>query len=408
MWILTRLLIIVPVLLLIQFYFSKKVKFIFQTLFPDLPHIIRKISIRIILFFLNLYPVFLVVIILYSVITKQSVSIPQNWLFDYFIVYPFWTVLLIIVQIIILFIIIDFIKLIFYPLYKKNRDVLVRYYAIILFGILIVFIIYVPFRIIYDYYSVNIRSIEFVKADIPEELEDFKITLISDIQADRFTDEHRLQNYIDAVNSTDPDLVLIAGDVITSTPNYIETASKFIGRIKSKYGVYSCVGDHDNWAYRQDTRRSIKEITEALNKYQIEMIDNDVRVIEINNARIGITFITNTYTETISDELLSNISDKNHMDFKIFLTHQPLRFLIESAGKFNYDLFLAGHTHGGQITFLFPFIRISPTLFETRYVKGDFYFDDMLAIISGGLGMSIAPIRYNSTPEIVVVKLKGK
>jgi uncharacterized protein len=274
--------------------------------------------------------------------------------------------------------------------------------------VIIFFIIYVPVRVIYDYHSIDIREVEFVKENLPDDLEGFRITFISDLQADRHTNERRLSNYIDAVNSTNPDLVLIAGDVITSTPDYIETAAKFIGKIKSKYGVYSCVGDHDNWAYRRDTRRSIREISEALTKYNVEMVDNDVRNLEINSARIGITFITNTYVETISNELLTKISNENHKDFKIFLTHQPQKFLIKNARENGYDLFLAGHTHGGQITFLFPFIKLSPTLIETKYVKGDFYFDDMLAIINGGLGMSISPVRYNSTPEVVLITLKGK
>jgi predicted MPP superfamily phosphohydrolase len=32
----------------------------------------------------------------------------------------------------------------------------------------------------------------------------------------------------------------------------------------------------------------------------------------------------------------------------------------------------------------------------------------MLAIVCGGLGMSLAPVRYNSTPEIVIITLKNK
>jgi len=47
-------------------------------------------------------------------------------------------------------------------------------------------------------------------------------------------------------------------------------------------------------------------------------------------------------------------------------------------------------------------------LIETRFVKGDFYFNDMLAIVCGGLGMSLAPVRYNSTPEIVLITLRIK
>ena len=77
------------------------------------------------------------------------------------------------------------------------------------------------------------------------------------------------------------------------------------------------------------------------------------------------------------------------------------------------DLYLAGHTHGGQISFVFPFVQFTPTMFETRYIRGDFWFDNpgkpgtsMLMVVTRGLGMSLAPIRYNSTPEVTLIVLQ--
>ncbi|MCU0406963.1 MAG: metallophosphoesterase, partial [Ignavibacteriaceae bacterium] len=90
------------------------------------------------------------------------------------------------------------------------------------------------------------------------------------------------------------------------------------------------------------------------------------------------------------------------------LTHQPQPEIIETARKNNFNLFLAGHTHGGQITLVFPFIQLTPTMIETEYIRGDFWFGDMLMVISRGLGMSLAPIRYNSTPEITLINLVNK
>lgn len=406
MWIVVRVLIAIFILFVLQFYFARKVKSTVKTLFPEFPDKKRKIFLRSFLFLLNLYPMLLIINSVYAVITKQSVSFPQNFLADYFVIYPFWIILIIIAQTIILFLIIDFLKFIFFPIYKKHRIKLRPLQAKLILVLTVFFILYVPARVIYDYKSVDIRAVEFRKENLPSDLDGFKIVHVADIQADRYTNEARLKNYIDAVNSTNPDIVLIAGDVITSSPNYIETAAKYIGKINAKYGVYSCIGDHDNWAYRQDTQRSIKEISDALYKNDIEMVDNDLREIDVNNSKIGITFITNTYVETITNDLLSKLADSNHNDFKIFLTHQPQEFLIKQARQKDYDLFLAGHTHGGQITFLFPFVHLSPTLVETIYIKGEFWFDDMLMVVNGGLGMSLAPIRYNSTPEITVITLK--
>jgi predicted MPP superfamily phosphohydrolase len=152
----------------------------------------------------------------------------------------------------------------------------------------------------------------------------------------------------------------------------------------------------------------LREVDSALSKYNVSMLDNQLHYIEIDSSRIGIAFITHNYVTEISETTLRNVVSSNKADFKILLTHQPQDFLINSAVKNNYDLFLAGHTHGGQITLLFPFIQLTPTLVETRYVKGDFYFGNTLAVICGGLGMSLAPVRFNSTPEIVMLTLKGR
>lgn len=408
MWIILRVLIGVVVLALLEYYFTRKVNRVFKTLFPEYPRKKKYIIIYSFLALLNLYPLILIFNAIYAAITKQSVAFPQNIFADYLLLYPFWVLIILILQVSALFFFVDLAKLIFYPIYKKHKLKLYRLQVKIFLVLTILFLVYIPARIIYDYNSVEVRTVDYKKQNLPKELDGFKIAFISDVQADRYTDEKRLTRYVDKINEVNPDIVLIAGDVITSSPDYIETAAKYIGKIKSKHGTYSCIGDHDNWAYRQDYVRSLREVTGALNLYNVEMPDNELRFIQIDSSRIGITFITNTYVSEISETTLQNIASSNKTDFKIFLTHQPQDFLINSAVKNNYDLFLAGHTHGGQITLVFPFIQLTPTLIETRYVKGDFYFNDMLAIVCGGLGMSLAPVRYNSTPEIVLITLKSK
>jgi len=402
-----RIVIVFLIIFVIEFYFFKKLLNSIKIVFPEIPS--KRISLIkwIVLIIIHIYPFVLLLSYLQSTFNNQPrVRLPENSFFDYAAVYPFWTAVLTIVQSILFLLPLDIFKLMVYPVYKKHKAKLKLYLSKIIFGIIVFFIIYVPLRIVYDYNSVSIRVKEYKMKDLPVALNNFKITFIADIQADRYTDPGRLNKFISKVNATHPDLVLIAGDIITSTPDYINTASEYIGKIKSKNGVYSCVGDHDNWAYREDTRRSIREITEALDKYNVDMINNGKKIIKIKDAEIGITFITNTYVETITNQELDKLTNGNSKhDVKIFLVHQPRQRLVDQALKNNYDLFLAGHTHGGQITFLFPFINLSPTLFETKYVRGDFQLDNMLMIVTRGLGMSLVPLRYNSTPEVTVIVL---
>ncbi len=311
------------------------------------------------------------------------------------------------VQCILLYLIIEIIKLILLPLYRKYREGSKNIEAKVVLVIVAFFIIYVPARVMVDYYMVSTRIVEYKDKDLPAGLNNFRITFISDIQADAYTDASRLGRYMRRVNETDPDLVLIGGDMITSTPDYIDEAAEFVGKIKSKYGVYSCVGDHDNWAYRNDYLRSLREVKEAMDKYNVEMYNNRNVDLKIKNSTIGITFLTSTYVEHLrAEQLDSLVNALNHPDLKIMLIHQPNALAVQKAADSGYNLFLAGHTHGGQITFLFPFINLTPTLLETRFVRGDFHFGNMLMIVTRGLGMSLVPMRYNSTPEITVIILR--
>ena len=408
MWIIIRLFIGIVVLLIVEYYFIKHVnlaiKLFFPTFYEKRFHLVRKIF----LVWMNLYPLALIFIFTYFAITGSYLTAPENKIIDYLLIYPFWTFFVLIIQCCLFFIPLDLIKIFSHLFIKKTRVHLLKIRSTLLFLIIGFFIFYIPIRIIYDYNSVSVREIEYQKENLPRQLENFKVVFISDIQADHYTDERRLTSYLNKVNSLSPDLILIAGDLITTGPNYIELSAQEVGKLKSKYGIYSCVGDHDNWAYRNDYARSLSEIKSALNYHGVQMIDNDIKKVTVDSAEIAITIITNTYVETIAENILDSLSSNNNGSFKIFLTHQPQEFLIGAAQKNEFDLFLAGHTHGGQITFVFPFIQLTPTMFETSYIRGDFWFDRMLMIINRGLGMSLAPLRYNSTPEITLITLKNK
>ncbi|PJA98374.1 MAG: hypothetical protein CO128_07690 [Ignavibacteriales bacterium CG_4_9_14_3_um_filter_30_11] len=406
MWII-RIVVFLLLLAGIEFYFLKKVNNSLKSVFGNVSF--KKLKLFNIIFFIifNLFPLYLLLLFSYSIITSNNrLVFPENIFLDVVLVFPFWILLLLMVQSILLFIIVDLFAFVI-KLFKKGlRTKVKKYSALISLIIFCFFSIYVPCRILYDYNTIEISNYNFVKSSLPVNLNGFKIVFISDMQADRYTDKNRLNNFVTMVNNEKPDLVLIGGDFITSTPNYITLSAEMAGKIKSKQGVYSCVGDHDNWAYRWDTKRSLKEIEKVLVDKNIKMIDNGNITLAIDSSKIRITFVTNTYVQKINDTVLDSLVDKtNDYELKIFLTHQPSNFLIDKAKKYNYDLYLAGHTHGGQIKFLFPFINLTPTLIETKYVKGMFKFDNLTAIITGGLGMSIAPVRYNSTPQITVIKL---
>lgn len=389
-----------------QIYFIKKTKSSFKGIFGEGKY---KSVTWTVLLLLNSYPIgILIYYLLVTFLLNDKFIPPQSYILDYLVIYPFWIVFLIVFQSILFLLTFDIIRIPLTLFFKKKKTKLNDIFRKLSFAAIMFSAVYVPLRVVFDLTTVETREVTYIVDTIKDRDFRYRIALISDVQADRYTNDYRLGKFLSKVNKANPDIILIAGDIITNTPNYIDYAAKKLSSLNAKDGVYSCVGDHDNWAYRGETERSQREISEALSKFDIQFIDNNVKEFLIENHSLGIAFLTDTYSERISDSLLDNLLDSvKNSEIKIVLTHQPSRKIIEAAKERNFNLMFAGHTHGGQITFLYPFINPSVTNIETNLVRGDFWFDDMLLIITPGLGMSLAPVRYNSTPEVTIINLMG-
>lgn len=408
-WI-VKLILFVTLMLLSEIYFFKRVFHSIRTIFPNSP-ILRFKTLRIIFFsIINFVPAALIFSWIIELLGGPEFDLPtKNTFYDILFYYPFWVSIIVILQSVVLILPVDLVRLILLAIKKLDKVKLGNLNSKYIIGIVIIFVIYVPIRILIDMTQVSVRTTTYEVLNLNENLENLRIGLISDIQADWYNRNGRIQNYIDKLNETNPDVVFIPGDMITHDSESILTAAKMIGKIKTKYGVYACVGDHDNWAYGRDIQKSRNEVISTLARYNARMIDNENLVLQIENSKLGLTFITDTYSERINYSLLDSLTSRlDSVDLKILITHQPNGKMKQIAVKKKYNLMLSGHTHRGQITLLFPFINLTATLIETNYVKGDFWFNDLLMVVNGGLGVSLAPIRYNSTPEVTLIVLKNK
>lgn len=393
-----RLLLLLVIFFSIQiYYFLRIIKPVLKNCFPGNYHLFRNL----LLLVHNLYPVgFLLLGLLSYIFDFSLVQFYYYNSINYFVTYPFWAVTILMFQIIVLTIPYDITELIFR---LKNKENFLRKHRIkILTTLILFFAIYIPARFIYDRTIIDIENYNYL-AGLKNPV---KLVLIADIQVDKYTNEARLADFTQKVNNLNPDIVLIAGDVITSGNDFIKKSGELIGKIKAKQGVYACVGDHDNWAYRNDMPRSLREVIASLGANNIPMIDNENRLFNINGNKIGVSFITDNYVERIGKLTLDGLLRQNKGDVKILLTHQPNHSMVDAAKRNKFNLMLAGHTHGGQVSLFFPFFPLSPTIFETKYVRGEFNFGNLSVIVNRGLGLSLAPVRYNSAPEISVITIQ--
>lgn len=403
-----RAALFLPSLFLIEYYFfrylQKSLKEI--NIFKDERTLTRLILFLII--YISLFPVLQTILSVYPVIyTETNFEIPKNFVIDYFFRLPSWFAILIMVQIILFFVpvhlIFFIVKKIKLSLYKKIKIYLLRYFILLV----LFFVPYVSLKSYYDYKNVKVEERIYFLNSSKKDFENFKIAFISDIQIDRFNKEERVENYFQKLNELNADIVLAGGDFISGDSNYIPVVAFLAGKIKSNYGVYSAIGDHDFSGFKKLYYKSLDSVKSALKANNVNMIDNGNLLLYVNESLMKITFLSNTYIKSFDEFIFDSLAQTNpESDLKILVAHQPDEKVAKKALEYGYNIYLTGHTHGGQINFLFPFVKISPVMFETKFISGDFWFNGMLMIVNRGLGMSTVPIRYHSIPEITLIKIR--
>jgi uncharacterized protein len=387
------------------FYFSARLKRALEMVLPRTRRWLRPGRIAYLVIACSV-PVLLLGYALYALIARPiTIGPPDSRLYDVLIELPFWLVAIASLQCSLIVVPIDLVHIGLARVrilagqrwvWRRNALVLVIAAGVALF---------VPVRMALDARGLEVRIHDYTSASLPAALDGFEIALIADMQADQYTGPDRLAELVDATNRARPDLIVIAGDMITRQPRFIEVAAEASARLSAPHGVLACIGDHDNFAYR-DRGRSLREVRDALARRGVPMLDNEVRDVRVGGARIAVILATNNYVSRIARQTTRSLLDRAAgADLRVLCSHQPSAQLVEDARAGGVELFLSGHTHGGQVNFWLPFLDLSPSRFENRYITGPFRLGDMLLVVSSGLGMSVAPFRYRAPATVDIIRL---
>ena len=264
--------------------------------------------------------------------------------------------------------------------------------------------------------SLHAHDVKVKNYEIPKEAlgqtEPLRIVLIADLHIGVNSTPGLYEEMVDRINEQDADLVVVAGDIVTSSFNAMrdpDAYASIMSRMKATYGTYAVYGNHDvdepllgGFPYidPDDALRN-PEMPGFIEDCGWKLLtDEVVRIPELNNL-----VIAGRRDETRPGEGLRSRASLNELlkdvdkdEYVILLQHEPseLRYL-ENAGV---DLSLSGHTHDGQI---FPgnvFCRL--TLDQSYGLK---HWGDALAVVTSGVGFYGPPIRFGTDSEIVVIDL---
>ena len=234
--------------------------------------------------------------------------------------------------------------------------------------------------------------------DVPDNFDGLKIVHFSDLHYNRAISLNKVKSIVNEINDINPDIVVFTGDLIDrdaiiSDNDYDELAN-VLGNIKSKYGKYAVIGNHD---YEKDKDGVIKVFHKADFKY----LDNSYEIIyNKENEKIFIGGLGNVThnQEDISKMMEYFNGEGNKIDYKIILVHEP--DIADNIVKdYKVNLILAGHSHNGQVR-----LPIIGAIYKPPYAKN--YYDNYYNLdgtnlyISSGIGVSTINDRLFNHPSI--------
>ena len=316
------------------------------------------------------------------------------------IVIPYWIGLIIILESFPYILLSDLILLVSRWFSVASKANLVKWIALLKIILFVFFILFVLIRVYLDTTKIKLTEYTVAVKGLSPELESLNFVLTADIQVDQYSPEEKIETFKKDVADLNPDLLFFAGDLVTSGTSFIDEGISVLCDTKARLDRIACVGDHDTWS---DAGR----IARGIQNCGWNFLDDQHKVIRYKDKKILVTGVSYVYSKRISpSDLKELMGSAPEADLKILLVHQPSEMVMRAAAEHGYDILLAGHTHGGQIIFR-PFgLTITPTQTENKIFNGIHKIDDMSVIITNGIGMSLVPLRYRASAEIVQFRLK--
>ena len=250
-----------------------------------------------------------------------------------------------------------------------------------------------PNRLVTHYETIQIEH-------WPAPLSGLKIAVLADIHAGaRFIDEQKIRLIVERTNQLNPDLIIIAGDYISGGRDRHamdpEVFAPILKDFRAPLGVYTVLGNHDWWFDGERVRR-------VLEANGIKVLENDVARIETRGTSLWLLGLADLWTRM--PRVHPAIDKVPEGEAIIAIAHNPDIFpqLPERV-----PLFLAGHTHGGQVRLPIIGTLVHTTDFGDKYEAGHVFENGHHLFVTTGIGTSIMPVRFGVPPEIVLLTVKS-
>lgn len=244
--------------------------------------------------------------------------------------------------------------------------------------------------------DIVIREHELFFDDLPAAFDGFKILHITDLHIDSLPGlEEAICDLLDALTY---DISVFTGDYRWHA--YGDYSEEVLSPLRQVFreaqapeGVFATLGNHDT-----------RQVASHLEDMQVQVLNNESVRIYRGKQYITLTGTDDPHNYLTLDAVKS--LQQSGDGFKIALIHSPE--LYEEAAQADYQLYLCGHTHGGQVC-LPGNVPVVRNVTKGRHlVGGRWTHQGMQGYTSAGCGVSGVPVRFFSRGEVTRFILRKK
>lgn len=238
--------------------------------------------------------------------------------------------------------------------------------------------------------------------ELNEDYDGLKIIHFSDLHYKSTIDINYVKKLVKEINELKPDIVVFTGDLVESNVTLddkeVKNLTKELDKINPTIETLAVIGNHD---YDHDYWNQIVpnlnwKVLDNTYEYVYSNSTTPILFVGFDDLREGTPDYANAFSYLNTDS-----NDR----YTIVLAHEPDQ--IDEIKDYNFDLYLSGHSHLGQIRV--PLVgAIYTPVGSKKYYDEHYYVNDADLYISGGIGTSLLKLRLFNRPSINLYRFYTK
>jgi uncharacterized protein len=200
-----------------------------------------------------------------------------------------------------------------------------------------------------------------------------------------------------------PDLIAITGDFFTDQLEGAEWYAKILAQLPQSAPTFACLGNHDGgaWSRRAGGYTTTREVRALLRAAGITCLHNESHALEIRGRAVQLIGLGDLWSGECQPDLAFAKVPTRAGELRVVLNHNPdAKSLLR---PFDWDLLLAGHTHGGQLRLPFFGTPFAPVV-DKRFVEGLHRWEGRWLHVTRGVG-NLHGVRFNCRPQVNLLTL---